>query len=142
MPPTSCIAGAEPSRARTPARNTEGFVSSLSQAGHVHMSVPFPGEPESQLTLTRPGAWAFGSEPRPQGSCVEASRLFLSALTQLSPTPHSPPWELECLQKRENKHSQNISSQVCTLLKNRNVAELWHLINFSAQRSLDSGVLL
>lgn len=110
--------------------------------GHVHKSLPFPGEPESQHPAWS-GAWAFGSEPRSQDSCVEASySLPLSALIQLSPTPSYPPWESECLQKRENKHSQNISSQVCTLLKNRNVAELWHLINFGAQRSLDRGVLL
>lgn len=50
----------------------------MSQTGHVHKSLPFPGEPASQLTLARPGAWAFGSEPRPQGSCVEASRLSFS----------------------------------------------------------------
>lgn len=137
MPPTSCIAGAEPSRVRTPARSTEGFVRSVSQTGPVHKSLPFPGEPASQLTLV-PGPSALSRAPRAPAWRLPDS-LSLSALTQLSPTPSSPPWELECLQKRENKHSQNISSQVCTLLKNRNVAELRRLINFGAQRSLDQG---
>lgn len=126
----------------------------LEESSHSHFALPqevlrvcrvcVPDGSCSQEPALRglvPGPSALSRAPRAPAWRLPDSPP-LSALTQLSPTPSFPPWESECLQKRENKHSQNISSQVCTLLKNRNVAELWHLINFSAQRSLDRGVLL